>query len=226
MELTVPKEVKPVIQRFIKLPAQSIDSLVQALAITKPTLTVEKLIAEIEKNSSLPANEVQAYIRAFLGMAIFVQTLAKTELEFASALTESLSKDNPDLKPADQSWASFAAQLAQILAAPAIRISSHALDVLTESEHVFQSVRIISDIRPIFDSELSATPPAALIIHHLNIAFKELDSVRQISIALDSSDLESLRSVLDRALIKEETLRRLILKDGLQCLETTDATAI
>jgi hypothetical protein len=90
-----------------------------------------------------------------------------------------------------------------------IVVTSKALELMTEYDRIFcqNGARVVSDIRPVFSTDLH--PKAAVIVHQLRIAYHEGGQTepRQFFVALDSSDLRQLKSVLERAEEKEQQLR-------------------
>ena len=95
--------------------------------------------------------------------------------------------------------------------ASGLRLTSKALEVLTEEEHVFYSARIITDIRPIF-SEDATTITASVVVHNLRIHFGKDSAHKNFYVALDTSDIAKLRDVLDRADAKSVALQGLLKK--------------
>jgi hypothetical protein len=93
--------------------------------------------------------------------------------------------------------------------------------VLTQHERIFVKARILTDVRPIFHSNVSEKPGSALIIHMLQMTQRDNQDphkVEDLYFALDSNDISSLKALLDRALQKEETLRALMTESGVAVL--------
>jgi hypothetical protein len=90
-----------------------------------------------------------------------------------------------------------------------IYYASKGFSLMREHSNVFLSSRIITDIRPVFDIDLDNEPQAAIIIHKLHVHYqadKEGDH-KDIFLALDSSDLKSLKEAIVRAERKEVSLQ-------------------
>jgi hypothetical protein len=80
-------------------------------------------------------------------------------------------------------------------------------------------VRLVTDIRPVFSDNVAEIPKVSLLIHMLNLTVRDGDSQRHLTVAMDSSDLQALKSALDRAELKEKTLKKLLDLAHLHCLE-------
>ncbi len=99
-------------------------------------------------------------------------------------------------------------------------ILAKALGILRNNQNVFHEARIISEIRPVFGSNVEEPPPAAVLLHMLNITCHGTDGHKEFFIALDTDDIEVLRDVIDRAETKAESLKVMLNKAGTTYLET------
>jgi len=99
-------------------------------------------------------------------------------------------------------------------------ITTKAIDVLTEHEHVFQYARIVTDVRPIFTNNAQEKPAAAVVVHMLNLFFNDMGQKRQLCVALDSNDLSLLKQIIERAELKEKTIKTTFAEAGLLFLES------
>jgi hypothetical protein len=92
-------------------------------------------------------------------------------------------------------------------------------DVLTDHEHVFVAVRILTDIRPVFPDDVADPPEAAVIVNMLRIDHWTDREHRSIYIALDEEDLARLQEATQRAVTKTETLKKFLSSAGLAYVE-------
>jgi hypothetical protein len=118
----------------------------------------------------------------------------------------------PELLMSDQDQESFLQRLTKLLAVEALLYPVKAPDIMSAYEHVFAYARIVSDIRPLFGSDITVQPPAAAIVHTLQLTCHQADGVRDYFIAMDEDDLLSLGEVVDRALVKARSLGSLLRK--------------
>ncbi len=90
-----------------------------------------------------------------------------------------------------------------------------ARSVLTDNQRTFLECRILSDIRSIYTGEPDTTPAAAVILHTLKLVYFNNFQKEEFFVTLDTQDLKLLRSSLERAERKTESLEGLIKKAGI-----------
>ena len=112
----------------------------------------------------------------------------------------------------------------RVLAAEAIVVLAKTMDLQFAHERVFQRVRIISDIRPVFGDESDPTPIAASVSHELVLTVFRNQNHEEVHVALDSEDLEALMQHAERALAKDAELSALIRKTGLRGVDWGEVT--
>jgi hypothetical protein len=88
-----------------------------------------------------------------------------------------------------------------------ISLSIKALQVRSEYKNVIQDSKIITDIRVIFEDNLYADKKNAIIVHNLKLEYLDDQEPRDLYFAMDKQDLLKLRETIDRALVKEESIR-------------------
>jgi hypothetical protein len=92
--------------------------------------------------------------------------------------------------------------------------------VLTEHERIFLSARVLTDIRPIFHPNLSEKPNAAVIVHMLRIASRDIFGSHHAEyFALDANDIRVLKNIADRAIRKEETIKALLADSNVDTID-------
>ena len=87
----------------------------------------------------------------------------------------------------------------------------------TEYENVFVSVRIATDLRPVYDNQTNETPKAGMISHILHLHYQrgEESDHRDLYVALDSENLKYLKRMIERAEKKAESLRPIFKQSGI-----------
>ena len=114
--------------------------------------------------------------------------------------------------------------LGKFLSTESLIVTSKAFDVLTEHEHTVHDLRIITDLRPIFkESSLEepvGAPVAAVITHTLKISYHRGREVAEFFLALDDQDIDLLKQLFARAEAKESSLKQILKKSGIPCIET------
>ena len=94
----------------------------------------------------------------------------------------------------------FRKRLTRVLGIEALDFAAKAAALLDEHEHLFCSVRIVTDARPVYGKSVSEPPAAMVITHILKIDYHGAGGrLHEIYIGLKSKDIKELRSALDRA---------------------------
>jgi hypothetical protein len=80
----------------------------------------------------------------------------------------------------------------------------------TEYEHVFLRSRVLTDIRPVFDDDLSNGLVSAAIVHTLKIDYVEGGDQKSFYIALDNDDVQQLQIQINRATEKNNEIQKVL----------------
>jgi hypothetical protein len=114
----------------------------------------------------------------------------------------------------------FEKRVAALLNLPAFSRTAKAIDLLTESAHLYHDARVLTDLRPIFGADVTKPPEGVLIVHRLRIEFHDTEGIRTMFFTLDPKDIEQLGKVVRRAEKKEISLRSMLTKFDLPILDT------
>ncbi len=190
--IPVPPPAAPQLAAIAKLNPASLDLVRGTLNSDLAEYSVQQLertMASVADDSGI---DPQLAAEALLGLASARDWRGLTSI----AAVEALSTDSFQLTADEQG------ELSSILDTRAIRVLARSLDLYTEHQRLFMGVRVITDLRPIFDYpevELSTGPIGTLIEHDLRITYQEDGRPKSIHLALDTSDLRKLRDAIDRA---------------------------
>lgn len=203
----VPRPFKDVMRQFGALPDDVAGSLLMALD-------------SISAESPSRAGFVEA-VKPFadhLDPAIFVDALVTLE---ASRETISVARVAKDVATSDElgipeaDRAGFSERLERALVSPGLMALGRAYDVLVEHDRVMTGARILTDLRPIFGDDVREQPVGAVIVHNLKLDTLLDGENSAFYVALDVNDLENLKTTIDRALDKSQTLLAWMQKSSL-----------
>ena len=219
MGFQIPKTAEGPLAEFAKLKEEQVAQLIEAIRASKPALGIEEFAARVASKSGLDVEAVRNILSVFAGMYLARIDADKTLEEFVSDLSGAVKKRaDKEITPAN--WETFPTNIRSILSCEeSLGVTAKALDLLTDREHAFQTARIITDVRHIFATDPNQRPKAAVIVHMLNLVYDEIGGMKEIYIALDSSDVQKLKAVLERAELKEKNLKAMLKETGLDCLE-------
>lgn len=126
-----------------------------------------------------------------------------------------------DLHLADVDRSALSNDLAVILGSPQVNRFARAQDLSSEYERVLEEVRIISDIRPIFDPRNPAIIDGALITHSLRLRYKGRDGPDRY-VSLDRDRLLRLQRQVNRAVEKQRRLEKFLKDTALPFIEVDE----
>lgn len=111
-------------------------------------------------------------------------------------------------------------RLKSLFSAGHVALAAKAASLMYEYDNVYTSAKILSDVRPIFNGDLSSID-AGLIIHTLRIHYHTDQAThKDFYVAMDNQDLDQLIDVLTRAKLKAEKLRSTLTSAGIPHLDT------
>ena len=118
----------------------------------------------------------------------------------------------------------FSAFATSVMSIKTIALTARCNDVTTEQARAYCRGRIMTDIRPVYAINDTASIEAASVVHQLHITYhkRHSRSTEDFFVALDHNDLRQLRSMIDRALEKHNTASEALKK--LQVEECRPAT--
>jgi hypothetical protein len=106
-------------------------------------------------------------------------------------------------------WNAVEPHFAELFRAKSVRTVSKALDLAYEHANLFQSARIVTDIRPIFNDvdDEQMEIDAAVVAFTLRLHYDNREGNHSLSVALDEADVRMLKYQCERALHKAELAR-------------------
>jgi hypothetical protein len=233
MALRVPPQHLPQIQTLLELPDEQIQGFVNALARAGAKFNTFDLAAYVSSRIGLPRRVAEGILRVLASiylareaqgvpLEMFLDEQVRPALKTALAVQEGKAgaRTSPPSEDAEDSWAKFRKFLmATLVLHDSVGIAAKAGPVLTDHERIFVDARVLTDVRPIFHSDLSEKPNAAVLVHMLRITTRDiLGNQRAQYFALDANDIRFMKHLMDRAIRKEETLNSLLNTSGVSII--------
>jgi hypothetical protein len=220
MDLAIPSERQRPLAALLHLMPQEAEALLAALRAAPPTLVRKDLSEHTAKLAGIDLALVSTILRLLIELYSVRVRNGVAPGDFATEIlraAEATGREDLLLVEAEKSRAKrFLTDLLSL--DTSIGVTSKALDVMREHAHVFQDARIVSDLRPLFKEDAAEPPAAALIVHTLKIGYKERGEGKSFYVALDSDALLELKSVIERAQKKTESLKRIARAANLECI--------
>jgi hypothetical protein len=216
--LSIPPRDRPGFSVLLELPEQAVEDLGQALETAPATFStpvlMELVAPRVQSISARNLEPVFDTLLSLYALRAHLETSVETFAEDVCRAIEQGGANGLQLRP--ETREQFRRHLVRLLSIPALSVGAKSIDVWLEQERVFHDARIITDIRPVFGTDVHASPNAALLVHTLRITYHQDNDLKQFFVAMSQADVTALRAVLDRATEKADSL--------VAVLEQTDIT--
>lgn len=229
IDLTIPESQKRALAKLVSLRPEQRRALREAVSAARPRLLIQDFIAGIAPSAVLPEKDLLAVIEMLSSLYIELDRHGITSHEIAKQVSDlAQAESSPDLQPADGNWKSFADDLAGLLSlGGTLGVTSKANEIKLAHERVFCDARILTDLRPVYQTNVEDGPAAGIIVHTLKVTYHERltghegnPSTEDFYVALDKEDISRLSELMTRALRKEESLKKIARERDLDVLET------
>ena len=217
--LRIPDSEVAVLRKMAELNDVVFSALLKAAGETK-TDVIYSDFSDILGSAGLQPNlpELKPIIRTIANLYSVMINRDKKPEEIASDLIEGIEL-RKTIVVSDEEKIILKNRLQKILSVgKLIGLTAKAFDVMTEQDHAFGAVRVLSDIRPVFQENVDSIS-AAVVIHTLRIAYHQHGEHREFSVALTSDDIKKVAEEIERAKAKEKTLKSFIRKSSVTIFE-------
>lgn len=213
MVFQIPKEDIPAIKALKAMPNASVEALIKALKSVSPSADTDEIAKQITGQvSSIPTKELEAVLDSLYGL-YFIRELSGVEREtFLDDFINGIQNE-AELAVESKNIPKLRTKFEKLLDIDAFNLLSKAKRLQRDGERLYCDAKILSDIRPVFGSKPTVRPSGAVITHTLKVGYHERGEHKEFHVVLDAIDLVELSDVIDRAFMKDRTLRNL-LKDG------------
>jgi hypothetical protein len=177
----------------------------------KPAIAAAAAMESVAQTS--PETNFRKIAEALASMYAVRSTYEFSLPQFIDEVADALEAlPNAELRLASEDKDTFKQKLLILLNADVFGIIAKVDDLRTENERIFCHGRVITDVRPIFGSNIEQGPTAALITHTLKIAFHESGRKgdHEFYVSLDAEDLQELKKVIERAEAKANSLKAIL----------------
>ena len=210
--LEIPGEGIAAFLLLIDLGKQGIDRLRQGLKATGPSLApIEIRAAQIAETASgtPPVADVELILAH--GVAPLVSIINQFDLspeEVHAIIAEEIDRSaDPDVWSEEHTkkWIDLRDAIVSLLSLDVLEIETKAGSLLAQRANWVTSLRVISEVRPVFDDPATAIK-ATLLVNTLVLRFQDGRSVRTEYFSLDPVDLDVLEDQIKRAKRKNELI--------------------
>lgn len=230
MALRVPTQHLPQIQTLLELPDERIQLFLDALAKAGSKFNIYDLATDVSNRTGLPRRITEGILQVVAGLytareqqSVPLETFLDEQVGPALKIALAVQEDKasiPTPEEAEDRWAKFKKFLMTALVLDdTVGTAAKAGPVMTDHERIFQDARILTDVRAIFHPDLSEKPNAVVLVHMLRITTRDIFRRQEAQyFALDANDIRFMKQLMDRAIKKEDALRRLMNDSGVNVI--------
>jgi len=192
---------------------------IQSAATEKPSETLAG--SDLPKISGLSSTDEREILDTLLDL-YRVRAVADVSIEqFLLDVCEFLqSPDSEKFHLPEADVGPFTERLKKFLSVEPLNRAAKATTLRYEHERTLCAVRILTDVRPVFEDAKINRPDTAVIFHMLKLAYHESNEVREMFISLDENDLEELKEAIRRAELKYKSLKDLLTTAAIKVIES------
>lgn len=180
----------------------------------EPELSLKKEIKKISQKIDLPISKMEKIFDFMIGF-YFNYDMSKDSKEdfIKDTVLPSIKSQFEELNIDELNDEKVISICEEILSLDVtIGIVAKIISLTGESSKSFLEARILSDLRFLFDKDVTSDPEYAIIQHNLKIRCLIDGKVKNEFITLTPEDLIELKNTIDRAIKKEKKLKELCLE--------------
>ena len=219
--LRIPDSHQSVLAELVSLPDDEFVRLARALREVPAGATERAFAMGVADRLGLDADKVFETVR-LLGMLFRLREAMELDREefLAEVQVASENTGHADLMSPKVDWQKARSRTDSLLDGTAtLGLTSKAADLLAEHSKVLCTSRVLTDLRPIFGSDVTAEPTAILVVHKLRLGYHENGELHHTYFAMDADDIAELQAALDRAVKKAASLTEMAKRTQVRVLE-------
>ena len=206
MEINIPDDHRKAFARLSGVDDRLFESILGALKAASPCLRLAELRQRVHVaiKSVLPDEE-----RLAEAIVILATTASRLESDISekdvlqSVATTVAMKEGLD-KEQERCLLDRLGQLSRL---PLLHVSAKSSTLQVAHDRIYNSSKIITDLRPVFGEPIDSSDLLFMVIHHLHIIAMRNGKPEELYLSMDDKDLDMLRDAVDRARAKASLLR-------------------
>lgn len=206
--LNIPEHRLAALAKIASIADESMQELLSAIESVPITLyPAEQLSKRTASLRTISKSEADKVTSVLLSLYMARAGTDKSTSDFVDEVVQTIdAKGGEELTLNDENRDIFKQRLVALLDVHSFMVATRATGLLYEHDKNFSKVRILTDIRPVFDAKAEKPPVAAIIIHTLDIHYYEGTQHKEFYVTLDTKDLQALRDAIKRAEKKAQGL--------------------
>ena len=213
MAVNIPEPYKSAVAAMAEIDAAARQALLTALDSVPPASSMHQLEAHLGSATDISRKSIRATLSVTVSLVGALATGDENRKTVANGVAAAAARGGlagltSEDHDAIDSFAQFV--LALMERELVLDVATKVTDLLYDHKNIYKDARVCTDFRPLFDDARQPTDlQAGVIFHTLRLTMISQGSEdSDLYVALDTADLLSLRSVLDRAITKNQLLRQ------------------
>ena len=206
----IPRDEWPWLARLAELDEEQASELSGALSSASDELGGDDLLQHVVSGTpSIDGDEVKRILRTVRQIASAKEVLEVRPDVFLNDIAEGMGEiEERELRLDGTKQRRLLERLIALTQSPAVEIHAKARSLQQDRENTYCRARIVTDLRPIFGSDVRQSPKAVLVAHMLRITYHQGSraTLRDLFINLRTEDLDQLSELIERARMKAESL--------------------
>ena len=198
----IPKDERPALSLLAGLTDEQASELSRALSTAPDELGDDEFVQHVLDGTSAEADDVKRILTAVRQIASAQEVLEVQPDVFLNDIAEGMGKiEEDELRLDETKQGRLRDRLAALTQSPAIEVHAKARSLQQDRENTYCRARIITDLRPIFGSDVRQSPKAVLVAHMLRITYHHgsQGALRDVFLTLRTEDLDLLSELIERA---------------------------
>lgn len=195
---------------------EGINSIIEKLVALDSAIKPSEISGQL--NVVLPDSPEK--VSCIMDVLMSLVTLCKqrniTPEELLTGLDNGIASSKSWSEDETTKWKGLRPVLVKLFSLPALSIVVKALDLSYDYANLLQTAKILTDIRPVFDSDATSIQ-GSVVSHTLRIYYTSLEGNRHsLSLALDESDVIDLSKACERAMKKAKVAKDFMQNHGVK----------
>ena len=199
----IPKDERPSLALFAGLGDEQISELAGALSTASAELGGDEFVEHVVKGTpSVTAGDVERVLKAVRQVASAREILEVRPDVFLNDVAEGMGEiEERELRLDETGRRRLRERLSALTESPAMEIHAKAQSLRHDRENTYCRARIVTDLRPVFGSDVRQSPKAILVAHMLRITYHHgsRGALQDLYLTLQTEDLDQLRELVERA---------------------------
>jgi hypothetical protein len=222
LAIRIPNRYKDGVAAFARLNDGSFSELYEALRKAPSETPNEKeLVAKIPGQvKTIDVEDIKKIVEFLASLYAYRSRTNVSAERLANDIYDAIQREDNHLVR-EQDASEFKTRLQKALVLDSLNLlTAKAKELQTDVERAFCDARILTDLRPIFGSEVD-TPKAMVIVHTLKLAYHDAATGKheELFVAIDSEDIEKLKAILERAERKTKSLMSRLQAAGIKTVD-------